>query len=59
MNRRGQLGHLQSELEEPVWPLPVKHDATTFRFLKSLAWPMEQTFNCQKEKPDSILWTGR
>ena len=29
------------------------HDATTFRFLKSKGWPMEQTLNLSKIKPDS------
>ena len=30
-----------------------KHDATTFRFLKSKGWAMKQTFNLSKIKPDS------
>ena len=63
VNHRGQLGHLQSEL---LNPLPTtcryfsvsefsffflwKHDATTFRFLKSIGFPMEQPFNLSKRK---------
>ena len=28
----------------------LRHDATTFRFLKSIDWPMEQALNLSKKK---------